>query len=756
MKRVKVLVLAAVLVLLTVCMAACGKQKTEDAKPEKSGTSSSAQTTSEAVKEDDGVYRATIEQIERNDSEGEYEDFKFCKDGKLYYTVSKYDQETEKSKAVIRIVDSETGEKIGDDIELKFENENTYLSLLVPGGDDAFVFSAYSYDGLNQNIFIGKCSLDGTVLNLINYRDLPGAAEEEYLTGNIVSDGTNVYLAIGNKLVMLDGELRYKKAIMDINYPNMCVGNDGLLYVFKDYQGELSSYDPKTDKVEEDIVTVPSVSYLYTGGEDELLIANSSSLKSLNTKTWETVRLFDFLDIDIGQQGFKYMYRKSDDEIVLYFFVHEEQEMDMGDGNKQRIMVLVPRKATVKRYEKGEVPEVETITLACYYANSEVTKAVTSYNQAHPDIKVKIKCYSDNYSDWDEMQEAFDRDILENAGYDIIMFDSSNYGKYSDKGLLEDLAPILENDPSFDLNDYYEKILFASKEGDKLYSLVNGAYISAFMGNEKVFGKKEKLSVKDIYDARKQLGNIPFISYGSNVNVLFTMLQNDYRLFLGGEEGVYNFNTAEFRELCEFAATFPDWNDGMSNMYDTQFDDAKAGKIVLLHEFFSGGETYLLDRARVGKDMRAYGAPSSDGNGYYISYGTRFSINAFSNYKEEAWEIIKALLKSRPDHHGYQFRANKEVAKADIDTLYDWCNNNGEYGARVMMNNEEFILSMDEEDIKVLENMVEGATLSCEMDDTIREIIGDEIESYFHKEKSLDDVINVIQKRVNLYLEEKK
>ena len=72
------------------------------------------------------------------------------------------------------------------------------------------------------------------------------------------------------------------------------------------------------------------------------------------------------------------------------------------------------------------------------------------------------------------------------------------------------------------------------------------------------------------------------------------------------------------------------------------------------------------------------------------------------------------------------------------------------------MDNEEFILSMDEEDMKVLENMVEGATLSCEMDDTVREIIGDEIESYFHKEKSLDDVINVIQKRVNLYLEEKR
>ena len=58
--------------------------------------------------------------------------------------------------------------------------------------------------------------------------------------------------------------------------------------------------------------------------------------------------------------------------------------------------------------------------------------------------------------------------------------------------------------------------------------------------------------------------------------------------------------------------------------------------------------------------------------------------------------------------------------------------------------------------MKVIDNMIEGATFACEMDDTIREIIADETESYFHKEKSLDDVINVIQKRVNLYLEEKK
>ncbi len=65
-------------------------------------------------------------------------------------------------------------------------------------------------------------------------------------------------------------------------------------------------------------------------------------------------------------------------------------------------------------------------------------------------------------------------------------------------------------------------------------------------------------------------------------------------------------------------------------------------------------------------------------------------------------------------------------------------------------------IKMDREDVNLLIEIIEEAVYLPRLDDFVYDIVKEESAFYFAGEKSLDEVIKIIQKRVNLYLEEKK
>ena len=128
-----------------------------------------------------------------------------------------------------------------------------------------------------------------------------------------------------------------------------------------------------------------------------------------------------------------------------------------------------------------------------------------------------------------------------------------------------------------------------------------------------------------------------------------------------------------------------------------------------------------------------------------------YSLSALSTHKEEAWELIKSLLKAIPDYSS-GFRAYKEAFKADIETMRA----RGKNGMTVYMGDRKYVLYMEDVDDAILEEMVNGATVTKSMDAMVWDIVYEEIQPYFAKQKSLDDVIKVMQSRVNLYVEENR
>ena len=61
-----------------------------------------------------------------------------------------------------------------------------------------------------------------------------------------------------------------------------------------------------------------------------------------------------------------------------------------------------------------------------------------------------------------------------------------------------------------------------------------------------------------------------------------------------------------------------------------------------------------------------------------------------------------------------------------------------------------------DEDAALLRDMIENAEVAKTLDGPVMDIIAGEMPAYFAGEKSLDETIKIIQKRVNLYVEENR
>ena len=108
--------------------------------------------------------------------------------------------------------------------------------------------------------------------------------------------------------------------------------------------------------------------------------------------------------------------------------------------------------------------ETKTLTLAVFdsgYGSGEANlmQWVERYNDSHPDVKIEVVNYLENYSDPYEAINKLKIEISAGNGPDMINFG----GLYSpldvSSGMMADLYPFMHNDKSFDDKDFYFNIL---------------------------------------------------------------------------------------------------------------------------------------------------------------------------------------------------------------------------------------------------------------------------------------------------------
>ena len=315
-----------------------------------------------------------------------------------------------------------------------------------------------------------------------------------------------------------------------------------------------------------------------------------------------------------------------------------------------------------------------------------------------------------------------------------------------EKGTLEELNPYMEASGIRE-EDYFPLTFASLRQGEHIYGVNPSIVVWDTEISEEVLGSREVPNIEalaDILLARNEKG-IYRKGYNS-AEVLESFLQGTESLWgmIDWENGSCDFDSSLFGKLLEAAKRYGD--DGRTNL--DSITDLSVLRSVL---HFEG-------QARQEADGKVSIGVLFDDGCYPVSeWVYALSINANSPHKEAAWEFICFLISEEAqleDSTSLSMPLHKEAFDAWMQKCIDkYAVVGQENGVSVPMYNGRAITDEMQAEFK---EKIEAARPLPIRTVPILDIILEEAKAYFDGYKNEQDVVAVINKRVQLYLDERK
>lgn len=355
-------------------------------------------------------------------------------------------------------------------------------------------------------------------------------------------------------------------------------------------------------------------------------------------------------------------------------------------------------------------------------------------------------------SDFEDFVRKTSIEIAAGKGPDIFM-GASIFGdaviSLIEKGAFADLAPFMEAEGIRE-EDYFP-VTFCRREGDGIYGISAEGSFLVYQTDPRLLGGEELSDIETLADALlawpEEAAYMAGVDSAGLLRLFFEGTEDLWSM-VDWEEGTCDFSGELFGKLLEAARRFGyesgkdkpllacRW--GIRDIYDNQ-----PGNAVLSGVLFDDG---------------LHGAVSS----YSV-----FSVNSNSANQEGAWEFLRFLLgeemQSAP--RGLSSPVLKSAFKEWIKKDLEWVNWMGEDDhsypdiqdgevnyTRKVFRKGDFTESVINEYIDTMEN----ARMLPVRTEPLLDIICEEAAYYFNGSKGVEDTAEVIQNRVQLYLDEHK
>lgn len=418
-----------------------------------------------------------------------------------------------------------------------------------------------------------------------------------------------------------------------------------------------------------------------------------------------------------------------------------------------------------------EVGEKEKVNLSIGYIDaysfqdldSSINERIVSFNKSQDDYYIEIVKYGeDNYRDG---LNALNADISAGKAPDIIAIDDETLlRQLGTKGVIEDLYGYIDDDAWPQRGDFVENILPCFEEDGKLYGLVPYFKILSVVGDPDDINSDRVTfaRLKEMYEVSKDNDDITVYNALYRDFILDHCILKSLNTFVDMESKNCHFVNEEFQELLEFSAQFED--SGIVGFDSVEgYEKLQKGEICLLYDGVIGGfQEYTLYRELSGKNCRLPGFPSISGCGPEIVTNSSFlTINSDSEHKDIAWQFLCTFLDDRyliSDDNvgrsqgfpvtvsGFEMLAQKAMT----------ANTGGGEGSFINTGGETITYPLyptTEEEIAYLKKMISEVTPPEDYGE-IETIVWEEIQSYWDGTKTVQETMEIIQNRAQLYLDE--
>lgn len=705
-------------VILILSLTACGKSNITE-NPDDAAAQNSGAPVKDNMAEEDYVYVPEafplegVEYVNATCSTGEG----------IYIAVPFYDDETWTSGEEIFYLDTAgTPEKL----PLKFENTETCNAMGVLGDGslvcikrEITITDPDTWQGTSRFFLIHASADSGEELSCVDITEqlqFSGQSGQSYLQFLKIDKEDHIYVSDGMKIWVfdIDGNAVFPVAtdagswILDMGVTRegqvVYSGWDSTaggrcLFIVDETSGMLTL-------CKENVPEAVSPGSMVPAAEKGVLVNTSQGLVEYDIQSQTSSTVLNWTDSGISSNSVA-AYTVLEDGNILAV----SQKNSTEPGGQPGWQLLLLRKTLA---DEVAMQEREILTLGIFEENSSLLQAVYTFNQSQEKYQINVV----NYSEGDDPEAGitrFTNELIAGTGPDLFELSKVDLNHLAQTGVLEELTSYLEADDTIKREDYFESVLNAYSIDGKLYTIPNSFTVWAMAGRRSYledFGDGYAWTLEDVMDLAERNPEKEMFGYGSKNYVLLNCLRYNYSMFIDWQSGECNLNSEAFIQLLEFAKRFP----------------------------------------------------AVQGTGLTVRGNNLLAINAKSEYKETAWEFVRSLLTE-------EFYHNKEVAGfPTLIRAYDQINESyitpeydvDESGNKTERSKGSFSMgdfsvefrTSTKEEAEKMTDVIQSCDRAASDDKQFMKIVQEEAAAFFAGQKSAQETADVIQSRVQVYVNE--
>jgi ABC-type glycerol-3-phosphate transport system substrate-binding protein len=452
----------------------------------------------------------------------------------------------------------------------------------------------------------------------------------------------------------------------------------------------------------------------------------------------------------------------SDDKVLL-----ANIEEGLGLGQAKPIPFRIIRKQTADDIITAELAaraweellatgKVGNLTLGVVgrAVDPAIRKAIEEFNIMHPYSQILVKQYGSLYGfDQSEGITQLNNDIIKGNSPDILLLHQDiSYGAYVKQGLFQDLYPYLEADEGFDMSEYRENIIRAYDVDGGLYGIPIAFAVELMYGHEADLAGISSWNMDEFIAFADRFPESRIFRFPTQTDVLDICLKAN-----GGNMVDWVNGTGLDMELLvkklEFANRFVSADS--FTIEQTVTERAMMGDIRLMTGI-ARAWTQEERETMGGQAISFVGFPSEKGNGYLVSSDKVVAISSNCQHTITAWQFISHLLSENVQ--ASENLLGYPVKRSSIEGKLTSARERSGVGG-VNDGRGDIVISFDVhgatfDEINLFLEMLERATEIRVADIQVDSIIKEEAGAYFSGQKSVEEVVAIIENRVGIYVKE--
>lgn len=497
-----------------------------------------------------------------------------------------------------------------------------------------------------------------------------------------------------------------------------------------------------------------------------ILISDQTGMMKYKPGDAEPVKFLDYVNSDLPVYTLNNVCFINDKEFIATYNDITDYKLSLS-----KFVYVAPE----------NIPDKITLLLACDYMDSNVKRDVIRFNKSNDKYRITMMDYSiyNNYSEEEQIPGSFTKmnnDIISGKIPDIMVFSSGiDISSWANKGLLADIGELIAKDEELSKLEYLDNVFKAMHVNDKQYTLIPYFAVSTMVARKDMVGDRTGWTMSEMQQFLKTLpADVkPYDGDYVRETMLYYVMQFCGDDFVDINTGKCNFDSQEFVEILEFVKTLPEeinYSDDYWENYDwmevqDMFRNKKA--VMMSCTIYDFKDMVSEFHGRLGDEPSFVGFPGVSGNSSVVMpVSSVFAISAKSENQDGAWQFVRQYLteeyQTGDDFYGLPVLKSAFEEKAKLSTkkpfwIDEVTGEKTEYDYTYWGAEEEVILEpFTQKEVDDICNFIYSIEKGVYSNPYITNIVNEEASAFFKGQKTAKDVVQIIQSRAQVYVDENR